>query len=601
MDNAVDTGLRSTSIHPSTSGSSSTSRLRRAIRLVVAVPVALSGACAEAATETADVVITNATVVTVDAAQPQAEAIAVRGHEIAAVGTTAEIEEWIGADTEVIDARGRLVTPGFIESHGHFMSLGRAQMILDLTTATTWDEIVQMVAEAAASAEPGVWINGRGWHQEKWTTPPEPAVEGNPVHTALSNASPDNPVNLGHASGHASFANQMAMDLAGIDATTPDPDGGTIVRDGSGAATGLMRETAQRLISAAQARSEEGRTEAELAAERREMVRLAGAEALANGITSFHDAGANFATIDFFRTLDQTGELPIRLNVMVRGESNESMAANLAQYRTVAEGNGHLTVRSIKRQIDGALGSHGAWLLEPYEDMASSTGLVLEPVEDVRRTAEIAVDNGYQVNTHAIGDRANREVLDIYEGVFQEKGVASPGELRWRIEHAQHLHPDDVDRFVDLGIIAAMQGIHGPSDGPWVLARLGAERAESGAYLWRSLIDAGVVISNGTDVPVENIDPIVSFHASVARKMTDGQRFYPEQSMTRMEALRSYTLNGAFAEFDESRKGSISVGKLADLLILSDNILEMPEDEIPQARVDLTMVGGEVRYRRSGA
>ena len=573
----------------------------RPLLLATALTALFVGACAESSSRAADLVITNATVVTVDTAVPQAEALAVTGFEIAAVGTAAEIDRWIGPETEVIDAGGRLVVPGFIESHGHFMSLGRAQMILDLTTATTWDDIVQMVAEAAASTEPGVWINGRGWHQEKWTRVPEGAVEGNPVHAALSRVSPDNPVNLGHASGHASFANALAMERAGIGPGTPDPDGGTIVRDASGAATGLMRETAQRLIGAAQARDEADRTEAELAAEREEMVRLAGMEALAHGVTSFHDAGADFETIDFFRELDAAGQLPVRLNVMVRRESNETMAARLAEYRIIPEGNGHLTVRSIKRQIDGALGSHGAWLLEPYEDLESSTGLVLEPVEEVRRTAEIAVDNGFQVNTHAIGDRANREVLDIYESVFEEKGVTDPGALRWRIEHAQHMHPDEIQRFVDLGIVAAMQGVHGPSDGPWVLARLGEDRAESGAYLWRSLIDAGVVISNGTDVPVERIDPIASFYASVSRMMTTGERFYPDQSMTRMEALQSYTLNGAFAEFAEDRIGSLVPGKLADLVVLSDNILEVPEEEILDARVELTVVGGEVRYRRPGS
>ncbi len=566
--------------------------------LAALIAAACGGPAADGA---ADLVITNAVVVTVDAGVPSAEAVAVVGHEIAAIGSVGEIDDWIGPETEVIDAAGRLLVPGFVESHGHFMSLGRAQMILDLTTATTWDDIVAMVEDAAATAEPGAWINGRGWHQEKWEVMPEPSVEGNPVHTELSRVSPNNPVNLGHASGHASFANARAMELAGIRADTPDPPGGTIVRDASGAATGLMRETAQRLIGAAQARSEEGRTEEELEAERREMVRLAGEEALANGVTSFHDAGSGFETIDFLRELDLAGELPIRLNVMVRRESNDAMAARLADYKLIATENGHLTVRSIKRQIDGALGSHGAWLLEPYADMPSSTGLVLETVEDIRRTAQIAVDNGYQVNTHAIGDRANREVLDIYESVFGEKGVTDPASLRWRIEHAQHLHPDDVQRFADLGIIAAMQGIHGTSDGPWIPERLGAERTQSGAYLWRSLLDAGVVISNGTDVPVENIDPIVSFYASVSRMMGNGERFYPAQSMTRMEALRSYTITGAFAEFDELRKGSITPGKLADLVLLSHNILEIPEAEIPSARVDLTVVGGEVRYRRAGS
>jgi predicted amidohydrolase YtcJ len=272
------------------------------------------------------------------------------------------------------------------------------------------------------------------------------------------------------------------------------------------------------------------------------------------------------------------------------------MDRRLPEYRMAGYGNHFLTVRSIKRQIDGALGPHGAWLLDPYVDLPTSTGLNLEPVAEIERTAEIAIKHGFQVNTHAIGDRGNREVLDIYERVFR----ANPDkrDLRWRIEHAQHLHPSDIARFRSLGVVASMQGIHGTSDGPWVLKRLGEARARSGAYLWRSLIDAGVVVTNGTDVPVEDIDPIASFHASVSRQVRDGSRFYPDQRMTREEALRSYTLNNAYAAFEEGVKGSITPGKLADIVILSKDIMAVPEEEIPTARVDVTIVGGKVRYRR---
>ena len=546
----------------------------------------------------ADVVFLNGRVVTVDDERPEVQAVAVTGHTILDVGSDEEMRAYIGEATEVVDLEGALMVPGLIEGHGHYLSLGRSRMILDLNDVESWDEIVSMVAEAAASAAPGEWINGRGWHQEKWNAVPTPNVEGIPLHDALTAAAPDNPVLLGHASGHAAFANLPAMELAGIDADTPDPDGGTIVRGPDGAATGMLRETAQRLVSAAQASANANRTEADMEAEFSEMVRLAGEEALRNGITSFHDAGTSFADIDRMRELDASGDLPVRLYVMVRGQSNEEMEEKLAGARTLAEGNGHLTVRSIKRQIDGALGSHGAWLLEPYEDLADNTGLVLEGVEDIRRTAEIAIENGYQVNTHAIGDRANREVLDIYEDVFSRNSEMT--DLRWRIEHSQHLHPDDVQRFADLGVIASMQGIHATSDAPWIPRRLGEWRARTGAYLWRSLLDAGVVINNGTDVPVERIDPIASFYSSVSRLASDGTRFYPDQAMTRMEALRSYTINNAYAEFAEDRKGSITPGKLADFTVLSQDILTVAEEDIPNTEVEMTVVGGEIRYRRSG-
>ena len=546
--------------------------------------------------EPADLILTGGTVVTVDEDNPSAEAVAIRGAKIQAVGSHDEIAALAGPGTEVVELGGRLVVPGFVEGHGHFMSLGRAQMILDLTTAESWDEIVEQVRAATAEAGPDEWILGRGWHQEKWSSPPVPAVEGNPVHAALSEASPENPVYLIHASGHASFVNARAMELVGIDAATPDPPGGELVRDEQGAPTGVLREAAQRLVSAAIERARSEMTPEELEIERRRQVELAGEEALANGVTSFHDAGVGFDTIDFLRRLEAEGVLPIRLYAMVRFASNDEMAEKLPLYRSPAEENDFLVVRSIKRQIDGALGAHGAWLLEPYADLPTSTGLVLEPEEEIRRTAELAIEHGYQLNTHAIGDKANRRVLDIYAEAFAAAGAE---DHRWRIEHAQHLHPDDVDRFVELDVIASMQGVHCTSDAPWVLKRLGAERAESGAYVWRSLLDRGVVINNGTDVPVEDIDPIASFYSTVTRKTATGEAFYPAQVMTREEALHSYTLAGAYAAFEEDVKGSLEAGKLADVVVLSKNILTVPDDEIRDAVVDLTIVGGEVRYRRA--
>ncbi len=541
----------------------------------------------------ADLVVTNGRVVTVDEDLPEAEAVAMRGDRIVAVGTAAEIGDLVGDETEVIDAEGRLVIPAFIEGHGHFTGLGDSKMILDLTTATSWDDIVAQVEAAAAELPAGTLIRGRGWHQEKWTATPEPNVDGVPLHDALSAVSPNHPVYLTHASGHAAFVNARAMELAGIDPTTPDPIGGTIVHDGSGRPTGLLRETAQGLVG--NLRREE-MTADERAERFRRQVQLAGQEALEKGITSFHDAGTGFATIDGYRELADAGELPVRLYAMVRA-SNASLDTNLADYYLDDHADGFLTVRSIKRSIDGALGSHGAWLLQPYEDLPSSAGLNTSPVEDVEETARIAARHGFQLNVHAIGDRANREVLNLFERAWASSDVDGSG-LRWRIEHAQHLHPDDIPRFADLGVVASMQGIHGTSDGPWVPEKLGQERARTGAYMWRSLWDSGATVTNGTDVPVEPIDPIASYYAMVSRMTRTGERFYPDEALNRMESLRAYTINNAFAAFQEDVLGSITPGKYADLAILSDDILMIPEEEIPTAVVDMTVMAGRVAYRR---
>ena len=547
----------------------------------------------------ADLVLRGGKVATVDPALGETEAVAISGAEILAVGTNDEISTYIGDTTEVVELDGRFVMPGFIEGHGHFMSLGRAKQILDLNTVRNWDEVVNMVAVAVDQAEPGEWIFGRGWHQDKWDTVPDDAVEGVPVNETLNTVSPDNPVLLGHASGHAAFANDAALAAAGVGNDTPDPPGGTIVRDANGKATGLLRETAQRLLNEAVDEFESRQTPEEIDQIMRQRVFLAGQEAVAHGVTSFHDAGASFETIDFFKTLEEEGVLPIRLYVMVRRQTNEEMDERLPDYRMVAEGNDFLTVRSIKRQIDGALGAHGAWLLAPYEDLPHTPGLVLEPVEDIERTAGIAVKHGFQVNTHAIGDRANRETLDIYQRVFEAAEVDGKA-LRWRIEHAQHIDPEDVPRFAELGVIAAMQGVHCTSDGPWIPSRLGEERTKLTSYPWRTLIESGALIGNGTDVPVEPIDAIASYAASVTRITKDGTAFHPEHVMTRQEALESYTINNAIAAFEEDIKGSLTPGKLADLVVLSQDLLTVPDEALPNTQVDMTIIGGAVVYTREG-
>ena len=555
---------------------------------VLSILAAAAAGCAASPEVEADLVLRGGKVVTVDEDIPDGQAIAVKGDTILAVGSNRQIRAYIGPNTEVIDLDGALVIPGFIESHGHFLGVGDANMQLDLASVANWSEIVSMVDAVVGDAPTGELIRGRGWHQEKWDEVPEGAILGLPTHHSLSAVSPDNPVVLRHASGHASFANANAMEMSGITRDTPDPPGGEIVRDANGDPIGAFRETAQGLLSPARenATPPSPRRQAELAIE----------EILAKGITSFQDAGSDFRTVDMFKQMVDDGAMGIRLYVMLR-VSNEALARELPNYRMIGYGDNRLTVRAIKRSIDGALGSHGAWLLEPYEDFPSSSGLNTSSVESVEQTARLAIEHGFQFNTHAIGDRANRETLDIYQRTFD----ANPDKtgLRWRIEHAQHLHPDDIPRFGEMAVIASMEAIHATSDAPWVLERLGERRAREGAYVWQSLMKSGAVVTNGTDAPVEDVDPIASYYAAVSRRTKDGTVFYPEQRMSRLEALQSYTINGAYAAFEEDIKGSLTPGKLADITVLSKDIMTIAEEEIPSTKVVYTIVGGKVMYRRA--
>jgi predicted amidohydrolase YtcJ len=563
-----------------------TIRLTSSIAAVVFVSVAaVRTDIAQPPVAPADLVLANGTVVTVEERLPRAEAIAVRGDRIVGVGSAAEMRRFVGEKTQVIDVAGQLVIPGFVEGHAHFTGVGDAQMNLKLMPATSWDEIVRMVGDRAKAAKPGEWIIGRGWHQEKWTSRPVPNVEGFPTHASLDAVSPNNPVLLTHASGHASFVNARAMELSDINRSTPNPAGGEILKDASGNPTGLLRETAAGLVRAE--RGDRDRT--------RKALELASQEALSKGVTSFQDAGSSFSTIDLMKQMIDEGKIGVRLWVMVR-EGNEREAPLLARYRTIDYGRGHLTVRAIKRQIDGALGSRGAWLLEPYADKPDSVGLNTSSLADIIEAARLAMANDFQLCVHAIGDRANRETLNIFEQAF--KANPSRHDLRWRVEHAQHLSAQDIPRFGQLGVIASMQGIHCTSDAPYVLERLGPKRAEEGAYVWQKLMKSGATISNGTDAPVEDIDPIANYYATVSRRTRDGSVFFPDQRMNRLEALKSYTLNGAYAAFEESSRGSLTVGKLADIVVLSKDITTIPEEEIPSTTVVYTIVGGKVAYRK---
>jgi len=544
----------------------------------------------------ADLVLTNGRVVTVDDSRPEVQAIAISRDRIQALGTADEIKPMIGPSTKVIDLRGQLAIPGFIESHGHFTGVGGAQLQLNLMNVDSWDKIVAMVAEAVSHAKPGQWIYGRGWHQEKWTSRPEPNVEGFPTHASLDKVSPNNPVLLVHASGHAAFANAKAMELSNIRRPTESPAGGEILRDKNGDATGLMRERAQGLIK--RGAGEPAPTPEENAARDRKVLELAAQEVLAKGITTFEDAGSPLATIDLMKTMVDEGKLGVRLWVMVR-QPNNIIGPKLAQYKMIDHADGHLTVRAIKRQIDGALGSRGAWLLAPYADKPESTGLATESVQDIQETARLAMANGFQLCVHAIGDRANRETLDIFERAF--KANPTKKDLRWRVEHAQHLSAQDIPRFGKLGVIASMQTVHCTSDAPYVLERLGKARAEEGAYVWQKLMKSGATIANGTDAPVEDVDPIPNYYAAVSRKLKDATVFFPDQRMSRMEALKSYTINGAYAAFEEGNRGSLKPGKYADITVLSKDILQIPEDQIPTAKVVYTIVGGKVLYEKDAA
>ena len=546
----------------------------------------------------ADLVLRGGKIVTLDGTTPEGQALAARDGVIVAVGTNASVAKYMGPSTQVIELNGQLAIPGFIEGHGHFTNIGNAKLGLELMPTRSWQEIVQMVAQAAEKAKPGQWIVGRGWHQEKWTSVPQPNVEGFPTHESLSKVSPDNPVILTHASGHASFVNAKAMELSGITSKTPNPNGGEILRDKNGNPTGLMRERASGLVR--RGAGEPPLSADERAARDRQVIALADREVISKGITSFQDAGSGFDTVDNIKRAIDEGWLNVRLWMMIRGGS----AQELARGRVIGYGNNRLTVRAIKITSDGALGSRGAWLLEPYSDLpegsvpaaTSRVGLPTVPIEQIRQTAQVAIEQGYQLCVHAIGDRANREVLNVYEETFK-KNNRNGRDLRWRVEHAQHINGADIPRFGQLGVIAAMQGVHCTSDAPWVEPRLGAARAAEGAYVWQKLMKSGAVVTNGTDAPVEDVDPIASFYSTVTRKTADGQEFYGDQKMSRMEALRSYTIQNAFAAFEEDIKGTLSPGKLADITVLTRDIMTVPDEEIRQAKVAYTIIGGRIVHK----
>jgi hypothetical protein len=540
------------------------------------------------AQEAADLVLRGASVYTMDAKKPRAEAIAVLGNRIAAVGTAADVQARIGPRTRVLDLAGHAVVPGLKESHAHFLGIGFARLNVDLVGTRSYEEVVARVAKALAGAKPGEWVVGRGWHEGKWTDTRSLTVRGFPTHEALSAISKANPVYLTRADGHAGLANARAMDLMGVGRETKAPEGGEIIRDAEGRPTGVFVDRAMRLV----------RVPAPSADQTRRALDLAIEECLAKGITAFDDAGAGMDALALYREYASAGRLPVRLYAMLAGEET----LRRFERPEIGLGNGFLTIRSVKLYADGALGSRGAALLEPYADDPGNVGLLTTPPERLLEATRYALAHGFQVATHAIGDRGNRIVLDVYEKALGERPEIK--DARLRIEHAQILDGQDIPRFARLGVIAAMQGIHATSDRPWAGARLGEARVAEGAYVWQKLLKGGARVVNGTDAPVEDLDPIRSFYASVTRQDEAGRPpggFDPDERMTREQALRSYTLDGAYATFTEKDLGSIEVGKFADLTVLSRDVMSVPAGQILDAQVTHTIVDGKLRYERAGA
>ena len=540
----------------------------------------------------ADLIIENGIIYTMDDFNPIAESVAVQSGKIIGVGSNYYIQSFIGNNTKVLDLKGATMVPGLIEGHGHFMGLGYAKMRLDLSTVSSYDELVDMVSGAVAEAKPGEWILGRGWHQSKWEPVPVPLVKGFQTHDKLSAISPNNPVWLTHASGHAAFGNAKAMELAGVTSETEFGFGGEIIKDLRGNPTGVFNERAQGLVS------QYVETEGEDNSSQRAL-ELAVQACLENGITSFQDAGSGSNSINAYREGLSSNSLRIRLYVMLTSRDPDLLKEWYKKGPEIGTGNDYLTIRSIKLNTDGALGSRGAWLLDSYTDRPGHFGMATQSMDYVYEVSRNGLANGFQVNSHAIGDRANREVLDQYEKVFNENPKLAENH-RWRIEHAQHIDPADIPRFGLMGVIPAIQGIHMASDRPWAIDRLGRQRIIESAYVWRDLIDSGAILINGTDVPVEPIDPIASIYASTARKTLKGKPeggYEPNQKMTRLEALKSYTINAAYGAFEEDIKGSIEIGKYADFTVLSQNIITVPEDQILNTKVRYTIINGQIEYK----
>lgn len=553
---------------------------------LLATLLLLATACA--APPRAELLFRGGRVLGTDAGAPPASALAVADGRILWIGDDAGADAWIAPDTEVVELQGRALLPGFADAHLHLRGVADQLAEVDLTGVPSYAELVRRVEAAAAARPPGTWILGRGWDQNDW---PDTRF---PNHGALSLATPEHPVVLTRIDGHALLANAEALRRAGLGADTADPEGGRLLRDAEGQLSGVLVDTAMAPLRAVIPDTSEAETRRRLAA--------AIPVLHAYGITSVHDAGVDRDTAELLAALDREDALPLRVHIMLRAGvfDLEHPARNPVPVHDV-NGNGRVQLRAIKAMGDGALGSRGAALLEPYSDEPGHRGLIVTPEARVEALARYALAHGWQLCTHAIGDRANRSVLDAYERALAD----APAELdhRFRVEHAQVLHPRELPRFAELGVIPSMQAQHQTSDAPWAGRRLGPERTAL-AYAWRSLVDSGVPIPGGSDAPVEIPDPLLAFHAAVTRRDVHGEPpggWHPEQRLTREEALRHLTLWPAHAAFREHELGSLAPGKLADLVVLSGDPLSTPDDALLDLRVELTVFDGEIVFAREGA
>ncbi len=564
---------------------------------VMAIAILFFNSCAKKDQDYATMIIHGGIIYTVDSTQTTVEAVAVKNNTILFAGSMAEAESFKNDQTELLDLEGKTMTPGLIEGHGHFMGLGYNELRLDLLETTSYQEMIDAVAERVKTAQPGEWITGRGWHQSKWDSMPKDLVKGFQTHHRLSEVSPDNPVYLSHASGHAGFANAKAMEIAGLQVLAQegvksfDIEGGEVFVDEFGRPTGVFNERAQTLITKhiPQNTPESDKQAFDLAVQ----------ACHKNGITSFHDAGIGRETIALYDDMKAKDNMNVRIYAMLTGWDKELLNEWYEKGINV-DPDHRFTIRSVKLNCDGALGSRGAWLLESYSDQPGHFGHETLPMEFVKETSLSGLQNGFQVCSHAIGDRANREILDRYEAAMDELSKRGT-DHRFRIEHAQHLHPEDIPRFAELQVIPAMQAVHMSSDRPWAIDRLGEKRIKEGAYMWQDLLQSGVPIVNGTDVPVEPINPIASFYASVSRKTLQGLPeggYEPEQKMTREQALKSYTLDAAYGAFEEEIKGSIQPGKLADFTIYNQDLMTVDENKILDTEIVMTIFDGKVVYQK---
>ena len=558
--------------------------LRAALAALVLTTLAGTTAAAQpGAPPPADLVVTNGRIYTADGARPVVEAMAVRDGRIIFVGDPLGARALTGPSTRVVDLAGATVIPGMTDAHAHVAGLGASLRNVDLVGTTSYDEVIARVVARARTTPKGEWIIGRGWDQNDWGDTRWPS------HEALSRAVPDHPVFLERVDGHAALVNALAMQRADLTRATRDPSGGQVIRDAAGNPAGVLVDNAQGLVDRA------------IPAPTREQVKASIRSAIAEmhrwGLTGVHDAGASAQVLDLYDELGREGALDIRLYAMIADDS-----ATIARWfaRGPADGahGGMLWVRSVKLYQDGALGSRGAALLEPYSDDPTKSGLLVSAPAHIQEVATRALRAGFQVNTHAIGDRGNRLVLDAYEAALR---AVPRADHRFRIEHAQILHSDDIPRFARLGVIPSMQASHQTSDMYWAANRLGTTRL-LGAYAWRSLLETGVIVPNGSDFPVEYVNPLISFHSAVSRQ--DARNWpvggwMPEQRMTRDEALRSMTLWPAVAAFQERELGSLALGKRADFVVLSQDVMRVPEAMILDTQVRSTWVGGKLVYEQA--